>query len=201
MKIDDKPVVFIFSPYKLRENARKFGKDVKELLEFARAKAMQAGLKGIYFVAQPDTTEYWVKNFIPKTGFDAISAYNYHRGFSGKHDEGGLSTNYEELASGYRQNWDWIIRNSPVPYLIPVTSGWNSRPWGSNTPHDNSVSTPESFKKHLQDAKRHCDQSPEKTLRTVVICCWNEFGEGSYIEPTKKWQFQYLQQVKDVFKK
>ena len=32
-----------------------------------------------------------------------------------------------------------------------------------------------------------------------VICCWNEFGEGSYIEPTKKDGFSYLEKVKKVF--
>ena len=40
---------------------------------------------------------------------------------------------------------------------------------------------------------------PEKTMRTVVICCWNEYGEGNYIEPTKKYQFQFLEKVKKTF--
>jgi hypothetical protein len=32
-----------------------------------------------------------------------------------------------------------------------------------------------------------------------VICCWNEFGEGSYIEPTQKNGFSYLEKIKKVF--
>ena len=39
----------------------------------------------------------------------------------------------------------------------------------------------------------------KKTLRTGIICCWNEYGEGSYIEPTKAFGMQYLERVKKVF--
>ena len=28
----------------------------------------------------------------------------------------------------------------------------------------------------------------------------NEFGEGAYIEPTKKWGMRYLETIKKVFK-
>jgi hypothetical protein len=84
---------------------------------------------------------------------------------------------------------------------VPVTSGWDKRPWGGSPDkmHDQSYSTPREFKEHLESARSVLNRFPGETLRTVVICCWNEFGEGSYIEPTEKWGFQYLQQVKNVF--
>ena len=100
---------------------------------------------------------------------------------------------------GYEESWNWIVQNSPIPYMVPLISGWDSRPWGGNTPHDMSFSTPKQFEVHLQRAKRLIDKYPQKTLRTAVICCWNEYGVGSYIEPTKKYQFAYLEAVKRVF--
>lgn len=201
MLIDGKPVVYIFSPEQLRDNARKFGKSTRALLDISRDMAKKAGFKGIYYVACTQASDYWVKSFIPESGYDAMSAYNYHRGYSGFYEKGGLSTKFSELAAGYKQSWSWILNNSQLPYFVPVSAGWSKKPWGSHTPHDESISNPTSFRKHLVDAKDIIDRYPDKTMKTVVICAWNEFGEGSYIEPTKKWQFQYLQAIKDVFNK
>jgi len=51
----------------------------------------------------------------------------------------------------------------------------------------------------INEAKKVIDANPEQTMRMGIINSWNEFGEGGYIEPTKKWRFQYLQAIKDVF--
>ena len=53
----------------------------------------------------------------------------------------------------------------------------------------------------LRAGKEMLDRYPEKTKRIGIICAWNEFIEGSYIEPTKKWGTQYLEKVKQVFSK
>jgi len=89
-----------------------------------------------------------------------------------------------------------------VPYIIPMTSGWDKGPWGGSTDkeHDKSISTPDTFEKHLRAAKARMDSYPSQSMKTGIICCWNEFGEGSYIEPTKKYGTQYLERVKKVFR-
>ncbi|WP_298391072.1 glycoside hydrolase family 99-like domain-containing protein, partial [Hydrotalea sp.] len=61
------------------------------------------------------------------------------------------------------------------------------------------VSTPDEFEAHLKRAKIFMTRNPEKTKKIGIICAWNEFGEGSYIEPTKKFGFQYLERVKKIF--
>jgi len=85
--------------------------------------------------------------------------------------------------------------------MIPMSSGWDRRPWGgSKDPRrDLSVSTPDSFEAHLRAARDYMDKFPDKTQRMGVICCWNEFGEGSFVEPTKTFQMQYLKRIKKVF--
>lgn len=202
LKIDGKPVVYIFSQQYLRDNAKKFGKTTKELLYLATDMAKQSGYQGIYFVGSAEAVSYWVKDYGPKNGYDAFSAYNYHRGFSGKYlPDKPVSHSYEELDNGYRESWDWILANSKLPYMIPMTSGWDKRPWGGSPDplHDDSLSTPAEFESHLFAAKKRIDSNRDKTLGMGVICCWNEFGEGSFIEPTKKYEFQYLEKIKKVF--
>ncbi|MNL55739.1 hypothetical protein D3C87_1791710 [compost metagenome] len=113
-----------------------------------------------------------------------------------------VSESYLELSEGYLQTWKWVLDNSNLPYMLPLTSGWDKTPWGGspNPLHDNSISTPEQFSKHLKQAKKVLNENKTKTLNTVVICCWNEYGEGSYIEPTKKFGFKYLQQIRGSIK-
>ncbi|MCW5625189.1 MAG: glycoside hydrolase family 99-like domain-containing protein [Burkholderiales bacterium] len=202
LRIQGKPVVFVFSQQNLRDNAKRFGRTTRELFDMAQRKAKEAGYPGIYFVGSAEAVEYWVKDYGPRQGYEAFSAYNYHRGFSGKYlPLRPLAHSYLELDEAYRESWDWILTNSPVPYVVPMTSGWDKRPWGgSKDPwHDNCESTPDQFEAHLRAAKERLDRFPDKTQRLGVICCWNEFGEGSYIEPTKRWRFEYLERVRSVF--
>lgn len=202
LKVDGKPVIFIMSQESLRDNAKSFGKTTSELLHLANEMAKRAGFQGIYFVGGAEAVDYWVKDYGPANDYDAFSIYNYHRGFSGVYIPlKPYSHSYSELDMAYRESWDWILNNSPLPYIVPMTSGWDARPWseGQVTLHDNSFGTPEAFEAHLKAAKSYIDKFPDKTRRMGVICCWNEYGEGSYIEPTKKYGLEYLEKIRKVF--
>ncbi|CAG8864748.1 hypothetical protein PS861_00546 [Pseudomonas fluorescens] len=201
-RIDDKPVVFIFSHDRLSADAKTFGATPQELLERARAAAVKAGYKGIYFVGSASADKKRLDFTDLGSTYDALSAYNYHLGFSEKSSSRKLSISYPDLAAGYAQSWRRVVNNSKIPYILPLTSGWDRSPWGGSTVpiHDNSVSTPENFYEHLQDAKTTLNKHPNQTLNSVVICCWNEYGEGSYIEPTKKYQFKYLEGIQKYLK-
>jgi len=78
--------------------------------------------------------------------------------------------------------------------------GWDSRPWKSH-PFFWSDNTPEKFRELCRRAKDVMDSSatagPEKT--TGIFCCWNEFGEGHYIEPNRGSGFSYLDAIREVF--
>jgi hypothetical protein len=199
-RIGGMPVVYMFDPNALDQDAIKFHSTGKELLARAQAMAKAAGYKGIYFVGCNQAVARDVKK-TSEVGYSAISAYNYHYGLSGVWDHRPPSHSYRELEDGYSETWAWMIKNSEVPYMVPVTSGWDRRPLGGSADpkHDNSTSTPAAFRDQLLRAKQVVDQNPQKTLRTVMVCCWNEFSEGSYVEPTDKFGLQYLEQVKDVF--
>lgn len=200
--IDGKPAVFLFSQEQLEENAKKFNYTTSKLLAHANSLAQEAGFKGIYFIGATTAIRYWVNEHGLRSGYSAYSAYNYHRGFSGTYNPlKKPSHSFHELNEAYQQNWDWILENSPLPYILPIISGWDKRPWGgSGDPlHDNSFGTPEEFEMHLIAAKSMLDKYPSKTNRMAIVCCWNEFGEGSYIEPTKKHGFAYLEKIRKVF--
>lgn len=202
LAIDGKPVVFIFSVDMFDAAAKKIGVAPSVLISVANDAAIGAGLPGIHFVGGTPALEYWVNGFAKKSGFSSISAYNYHFGYSGTSESASpISEGYLQLDAAYRQNWNWMMAKGALPYIIPMTSGWDMRPWGGSkvSGHDRSISTPDEFEAHLMQAKRLMDKYPEKSRRMGVICCWNEFGEGSYIEPTVQGGFKHLQKIKKVF--
>lgn len=78
--------------------------------------------------------------------------------------------------------------------------GWDSRPW-NETPFFWSDNTPQKFRELCRRAKALMDASPGSgpEKRTAIFCCWNEFGEGHYIEPTRGYGFSYLDVIREVF--
>jgi len=204
LQIDGKPVIFIFSADFFREHAKTIGLEPAGMLERAREAARAKGLKGIYFVLCVVATDYWVEIFAPVSGVDALTAYNYHFGVAGNlKTMTRFSQSYSELDNGYQMQWKWILSHSKIPYFVPMSSGWDKRPWGgSKEPfHDNSMSTPDEFERHLRAGYELITRNPEKTKNIGMLCCWNEYGEGSIIEPTKHHGFEYLNRVYKVFKR
>jgi hypothetical protein len=78
--------------------------------------------------------------------------------------------------------------------------GWDSRPW-NETPFFFSDNTAETFRDLCVRAKAVMDAKPGDGVdkKTMIFCCWNEFGEGHYIEPTRGYGFSYLDVIRDVF--
>ena len=87
--------------------------------------------------------------------------------------------------------------------------GWDPSPrcdlkseWGNfGYPFTNTIgnNTPENFRKALQMTKDKLLSDPNGA-RIMNINCWNEWTEGSYLEPDTKNKFGYLEAVKEVFK-
>jgi hypothetical protein len=83
---------------------------------------------------------------------------------------------------------------------VPASPGWDARPWQGSEPYAyvRENSTPEKFEKMLIGA-RSLLNSPANGPKILMIEAWNEFGEGAYLEPTRKWDMRYLETLKSVF--
>lgn len=201
LKVDGKPLIFIFSAQILANNAKKIGLSVAQLVALADSAAKRAGLPGVIFVGGISGNVVADFDYTASGGFGAYSAYNFHgpatKAFApGRH----ISHSFSELDEAYRDQWQWMLNNSAGLYIVPISSGWDKRPWGgSKDPaHDNCRPTDPEFLHHLHAAKNTIDRHP-KTRGMGVVCCWNEFGEGSFIEPTKSQGKKMLEQIKQVF--
>lgn len=84
-----------------------------------------------------------------------------------------------------------------IPYFPHVAVGWD----GSPRNYSSGITvggTPELFRDFLRQAKIFLDTHPT-SLGVLTINSWNEWVEGSYLEPDVKHGTKYLDAVRDVF--
>ena len=62
-------------------------------------------------------------------------------------------------------------------------------------------STPKKFEVALRRAKDWCDKNADKGMpRLITVNSWNEWTEGSYLQPDDKNGYGYLEAIRRVFK-
>jgi hypothetical protein len=204
LRVDGRPVIFIFSTAMLQRRAEAFGASARELLDGARAAARSAGVGELFIVGGAgayDPTPMRAAEGAT-TGYDAFSAYNYIGPGTHPYPDGHTeSHSFAELTEGYRDQWRWMLSQPRLSFVLPMTTGWDRRPWGgSDDPqHDQSRPTLAEFADHLREGRDALQHNAARTHGLAVICCWNEFGEGSYLEPTRRDGFGFLAAVRDVF--
>ena len=195
-RINGKPTVFIFSNGRLEANAKKFGWSVKRLLVRADEMARNSGLPGIFFIATNNAKPSdELETNLAEQGFSAYSSFNYVQ------SKGKVKlADYQSMVDIYLDFYKAASKTKgTLPYIVPASPGWDDRPWHRTTVRTDS--TPTKFKQMLIGAKHLIDSNKASVLNVVMIESWNEFGEGAYIEPTKKWGYEYLKVIREAFGK
>ncbi len=117
-------------------------------------------------------------------------------------------TEYGALAEKSARYWQTAVEKSSLPYFPNVSMGWDASPrtcqsdvftkWDYPFLPVVTGNTPEAFRESLRRVRRFLDEHPA-SLRTFTINAWNEWTEGSYLEPDTVHQYAYLQAIKDTF--
>lgn len=211
-KIEGKPY---FSVYELYRLIQSFGtiEKTREALDRFRAKTKAAGfpdlhLNGVTWGVQILPGEKSVQNVAELSGklaLDSVTSYVWiHHVPMRQFPE----TPYREVMDRYFEYADRAGKDFGLPYYPNVTMGWDSSPRArQQDPFENrgypfmarmSGNTPEAFREALQRTKEWISKRPAAE-RILNINCWNEWTEGSYLEPDTRTGMQYLEAVKSVF--
>ena len=108
---------------------------------------------------------------------------------------------FEEILEATRREWKLIDETVKVPFFPHMSVGWDANPrYPGFNPRMCTDSTPENFRKGLEMTKEYIDAHPELPAPLVTINSWNEWTEGSYLEPDDLYGYGYLEAIKKVFK-
>lgn len=113
---------------------------------------------------------------------------------------------YDAAAKYYIGGLNYILEQTDKPYFPCISMGWDASPrtyqdggfeewsypytpvlWGN---------TPEKFGKYLEDIAKFAKETLKEPM--VVINAWNEWTEGSYLEPDTVNGYKYLEEIKRV---
>ncbi len=175
-KISGRPVFVFWAPQDL-ENVPSGFASPQGVISILNQVASEYGYSG-------DTRPYLIATAIPESkmvaaagwGFDAVSGYVYYPAIH----------NYSDIRATY--SWHWqetlnTIANTSLKYFVPTVAGIDQQPW--NGPNYGEPTSSE-FEAHIEDAKTKALQNASKTDMNIITCCWNEFGEGPYLQPTQE---------------
>ena len=180
IKIDGKPVIMIYNPHEIP--------NFQELVTKWREYAKEEGIGEIYIMDKCELadnsykyTEYTDASFdFPPhgighketvlTGLDSKKVFNYEK----------IVNDIEHL----------YVEHFPLkPFTYSITMGWDNssrRKEGYTIYHNYSL---ESFYKWLKVIIKETRRRNDKEHRFIFINAWNEWAEGTYLEPDEKYGY------------
>ena len=196
--VDGKPLFLVWSAMSLPDPAH--FKDIWNRL------AQENGLKGIHFVGLRGGPNKSILDPF-EVGYDAICHENFynaelktswfktylftkiHRFLTSKFLL--RRYKYSEFVKHYFTEVD--KQSNVYPTII---ANYDHSPRSAKKAVIFYGSTPELFKKHLQQAL-DIIRNKEQEHRILFLRSWNEWGEGNYVEPDAEYGTQYLEVIKE----
>jgi hypothetical protein len=178
-------------------------------IEHLRARARAAGLPGMHL----NVIDWKVRHnkdavkLLERLGADSVTSYVWVHLVPLKDFP---QTAYDHVEQQYLAYWDRAATAYGVPYYPNATMGWDPTPRiPPDKPHTGrrypdtpvlSGNTPARFKQSLERIKARLLKSPP-AQRIVTVNAWNEWTEGSYLEPDTVHGMAYLEAIRDALGK
>ncbi len=188
IRVAGRPVLTVYRP--------SFIPDCANTLLAWRRQCKASGIGDIYIIGVKEHT--WEADLL-KLGFDAQS--EFHPGTLFKHcedisstidfarpDFGGMVLDYRDIV----QNKKYFNHDHAKLYRA-VMPMWDNTARRDNKGMIFEGSSPELYKSWLKDICREARKRPDLDDTFVFINAWNEWGEGAYLEPDRKYGYAYLE--------
>ena len=192
IQIDGKPIFMVFKPLQVK-NAENFIKIWNQL-------ALDNGLNGIYFIGQCSRSE--IKEVLAK-GYDAVNHEEVNR----------IHAMQSSLTRTVKQLMVKILKR---PRLYDYSKAMRTMmieedcqdnvfptlcPNFDHTPRSGARglvltnTSPKAFYKHIKDTLEYIKNKPYDK-RVMFVKSWNEWGEGNYMEPSRKYGKAYIEAMR-----
>lgn len=212
-KINGKPY---FSIYAISRFISQMGgvEDAAEVLEDFRARAKAAGLTGLHLntvgldMLDRSPQSAARHDQVIKAGFDSCTSYNCVC-LSEKWMQEFPRVDFQEMADDYIEVAKKTMQALPFPFYPVITTGWDPSPRTIQsevydpTPCYPWMAVMESSPEKLADATRKTAEllmTRPADERIMFFNAWNEWTEGSYLEPDNFYGMKLLEAVRDALK-
>jgi hypothetical protein len=185
----------------------------RKAIDGFREKVRAAGFPNLHFNAvawgKPVLPQEVVIKDLPQLveslGFDSVTSYVWiHHADLDKTP----FTPFEEVLGKYLQTWNRMEEEYDIPYFPNLTVGWDNSPrtlqsdiWEPlpESTFSNCIggNTPEALRSALEIYRERLGRRPGPNL--MSINAWNEWTEGSYVEPDTTNGMGYLEAISSVF--
>ena len=223
IKVDGKPVFIIYRPHKIHQ--------LENMLDFWREKAIEHGLKGLYFVVQKQhnfSTQDHLKGFdavFQFQPFEAIYSPCFDKSLL-RHSElikfirglpdyiqlplhqiryflKNVSRQQKLTFYQYDQVWSEIVKVRSDPGLTTYPGAFVD--WDNTARYKDRATIFQGVTPERFEywLSELVKSMPERKLPEdfVFINAWNEWAEGAYLEPDVRNEYKYLEALKNVVTK
>jgi len=203
-KIEGKPVFMLYDLYRFEKG---FGgaEGAKKMLDYFRAETIKAGFPGLHLQlvtwGAPGWATYEYKGLTPtedgtplykQLGFDSLTHYQWMTMLKGE-------TDYEKIVDLIDEENARMDALEDTVFFPHVTLGWDNNPrFKKLKPFIIENNTPELVEEAFRRAKAYVD-SHNLPANLITVNSWNEWTEGSYLQPDDINGYGYLEAVKKIF--
>lgn len=200
LRVDGRPVFKIHGSGAFLEQCGNDPARAKKFLDELRQAARAAGLGNPLIGAGavgPSRIgpEHWV-----------TPLFDYTNEYMNVPDLPALEQDYPfEKLTEFQARWRAGHTDDAIPSVPYLGAGWNPRPWGDPRPsfrlpdRQQWTAALQSLKADLQQGKLGFPGANGSVRPAVTIYCWNEFGEGGIIAPTRGEQYMKLEVIRQIF--
>ena len=209
MRVDGKPYFSIYAISSLLnvfKSVEKINQLLKEFREDARKVVGEIHINAVIGELSLLPGEDIEMGFplLNQLDVDSYSSYCWLHHY---HMEGHFPTDeYDNAANYYLKGLPTILDEATKPYYPNVSMGWDASPRTNpdgpfvkaNYPYTPILvgNTPEKFGKYLREVANFAKETLDEPM--IVINAWNEWTEGSYIEPDTINGYGYLEEIKKL---
>lgn len=197
IKIDNKPVLVIYNPYEIER--------IEEMIALWDKEAQKIGFAGIHIIKtlaskkELDENKNKEEYFLIREGICSFNNINWLQQLERK-----LKTNRKLNILNKVLQYDYkkimnkslkISREYSKKNIYPgIFTGWDNTPRYGNRGYV-CESTPELFREYLIEQKKIMK---EREIEYIFLNAWNEWTEGMYLEPDEKYEYKYLEVIKEI---
>ena len=197
---DPRYITFCGKPVLIIYNANEIP-DLKQSIDYWRNYCRKCGIGEIHLLA----VDFALNNVSKQAGFDGFIEFPPHSVYNYNMET--INSNLAVIDSTYAGNifdYGQIVREKKYlrtdldKYYKGIFLGWDNtarRPKNATVYHNFTISA---FKEWLADISEITVKNHNADDRFVFINAWNEWAEGTYLEPDRRYGYAALEAVRQV---